>query len=129
MQSTCERGARAGYDGYQRKKGSKVPSAVDPLGHLRAVKVTAANAQDRAQVRSLAQDVPHGTGETVTLADVDQGDPGQEAAQAAQDDGMHLHVIRRKDATRGVVLPCRWVDARSVGWVKRLRRLARDEAR
>ena len=61
-----------------------------------------------------------------TLANVDQGYPGQEAAQ---DDGMHLHVIRRKDATRGVVLPCRWVVARSVGWANRLRRLARDEAR
>ena len=73
MQSTCERGARAGYDGYQRKKGRKVPSAVDPLGHLRAVKGTAANAQERTQVRSLAQDVQHVTGDTVTLAFVDQG--------------------------------------------------------
>ena len=54
-----------------------------------------------------------------TLANVDQGYPGQEAAQ---DDGMHLQVIRRKDATSGVVLlPRRWVVARSVGWVKHFR--------
>ncbi|MEX3816802.1 IS5/IS1182 family transposase, partial [Paraburkholderia sp. BR13439] len=28
LQSTCESGARAGYDGYKRKKGSKVHMAV-----------------------------------------------------------------------------------------------------
>ena len=31
VQSTCKRGARAAYEGYQRKKGSKVPIAGDPL--------------------------------------------------------------------------------------------------
>ena len=30
--STCESGQRAGYDGYKRKKGSKVHRAVDTLG-------------------------------------------------------------------------------------------------
>src|SRR5579884_2745032 len=34
LQSTPESGARAGYDGYKRKKGSKVHAAVDTLGHL-----------------------------------------------------------------------------------------------
>lgn len=37
LQSTCESGPRAGYDGYKRKKGSKVHMAVDTLGHLLAV--------------------------------------------------------------------------------------------
>jgi len=32
--SSPESGARAGYDGYKRRKGSKVPLAVDTLGHL-----------------------------------------------------------------------------------------------
>jgi len=32
LQSTCESGPRAGYDGYKRKKGSKVHRAVDTLG-------------------------------------------------------------------------------------------------
>jgi len=43
MQSTPESGERAGYDGYKRKKGSKVHAAVDTLGHLLALKVTAAS--------------------------------------------------------------------------------------
>src|SRR5947209_812021 len=36
LQSTPENGARAGYDGAKRKKGSKVHMAVDTLGHLLA---------------------------------------------------------------------------------------------
>ncbi len=53
LQSTPESGARAGYDGHKRKKGSKVHVAVDTLGHLLALKVTAANEQERAQVGDL----------------------------------------------------------------------------
>ena len=88
--------------------------------HLLAVKVATANAQERTQVRSLAQDVPHGTGERVTLACVAQGYPGQDAVAAARDDRMHLQVIRLKNVTRGVVLlPRPWVVVRSVGWVTR----------
>ena len=41
LQSTPESGARAGYDGAKRRKGSKVHMAVDTLGHLLAVLVTA----------------------------------------------------------------------------------------
>jgi transposase len=88
LQSTCERGARAGYDGYKRKKGSKVHMAVDTLGYLLAAQVTPANEQERAQVRSLAQEVQHVTGETVRVAFVDQGYTGEEPAQAAREAGI-----------------------------------------
>ena len=54
--------------------------AVDTLGYVLAVQITAANAQERAQVHSLAQDVQHVTGESVTLAFADQGYTGQEPA-------------------------------------------------
>ncbi|WP_019305569.1 IS5/IS1182 family transposase, partial [Xanthomonas oryzae] len=77
LQSTCQSGPSAGYDGYKRKKGSKVHMAVDTLGHLPAVWVTPADEQERAQVRSLAQDVQHVTGQTLKLAFVDQGYTGQ----------------------------------------------------
>lgn len=54
LQSSPESGHRAGYDGVKRKRGSKVYIAVDTLGHLLALCVTAANEQDRAQVKELA---------------------------------------------------------------------------
>ena len=133
LQSTCESGPRAGYDGYdgyKRKKGSKVHMAVDTLGYLLAVQVTPANEQERAQVRSLAQEVQHVTGETVKLAFVDQGYTGEDPAEAAQEEGIELHVVKLPEAKKGfVLLPRRWVVERSFGWVNRFRRLARDYER
>jgi transposase len=52
LQSSPESGARAGYDGHKRKKGSKLHLAVDTLGHLLALHVTPANEQDRAVAAS-----------------------------------------------------------------------------
>src|ERR687890_678436 len=71
LQSTPESGGRAGYDGYKRKKGSKVHMAVDTLGHLLSLHVTAADEQDRTQVGKLARDVQKQTGKSVELAYVD----------------------------------------------------------
>ncbi len=63
IQSTPESGARGGYDGHKRRKGSKVHVAVDTLGHLLALLVTPANEQERAQVEELARGVQAVTGD------------------------------------------------------------------
>ena len=83
LQSTPESGARAGYDGAKRRKGSKVHIAVDTLGHLLALTVTPADRGDREQVAALAEQVQEVTGSTVELAYVDQGYTGPNAAEAA----------------------------------------------
>src|SRR5215217_723483 len=62
LQSTAESGARAGYDGAKRKKGSKIHAAVDTLGDLLALHATPADAQDREQVARLAAAVQEATG-------------------------------------------------------------------
>jgi transposase len=130
MQSTPESGARAGYDGHKRKKGSKVHMAVDTLGHLLALRVTAANEQERAQVAALAADVQEATGQTVELAYVDQGYTGEQAEDDAEEQGIHLQVVKLPEAKRGfVLLPRRWVAERSFAWLARFRRLARDYER
>ena len=90
LQSTPESGARAGYDGAKRRKGSKVHIAVDTLGHLLALTVTPADQGDREQVAPLAQQVQQVTGGTVELAYVDQGYTGPHAAEAAQTHGIRL---------------------------------------
>ncbi len=100
LQSTCESGPRAGYDGYKRKKGSKVHMAVDTLGQLLAVHVTAANEQERAQVGELARQVQQATGQTVKVAFADQGYTGEEPAQAALDEGIELQVIKLQEAKK-----------------------------
>jgi hypothetical protein len=47
LQSWPESGGRVGNEGYMRLKGSKVHLAVVTLEHLLAVKVTAADEQER----------------------------------------------------------------------------------
>ena len=130
LQSTVESGARSGYDGAKRRKGNKVHLAVDTLGHLLALCVTAANEQDRAQVAELAERVQAETGETVEIGYVDQGYTGENAADAAAEHGIQLEVVKLPGAKRGfVLLPRRWVVERSFGWMSRFRRLARDYER
>lgn len=130
LQSSPESGERAGYDGAKRRKGSKTHMAVDTLGLLLALHVTAADEQDRSQVGQLAQDVQTVTGETVEVAFVDQGYTGERAALAAEQYGIRLDVVKLPDAKRGfVLLPRRWVVERSFGWLARFRRLARDYER
>ena len=130
LQSTPESGERAGYDGHKRKKGSKIHIAVDTLGHLLALTVTAANEQERAQVSELSRAVQEATGSSVTLAYVDQGYTGDKPAKAAQDEGITLEVVKLEEAKRGfVLLPRRWVVERSFAWKSRFRRLVRDYER
>ena len=88
LRGTPESGHRAGYDGHKRTKGSKIHAAVDTLGHLLALRVTPANAQERAQVGALADAVQEATGNTVELAWVDQGYTGEDPAEEAAAGGL-----------------------------------------
>lgn len=127
VQSTPESGDRAGYDGYKRKKGSKIHIAVDTLGFLLAAHVTPANEQERAQVKELAEAVQEVTQNSVEVAFVDQGYTGDDPKDHAQDAGMELIVVKLAEAKKGfVLLPRRWVVERSFAWTSRFRRLARD---
>jgi transposase len=130
LQSMPESGSRAGYDGAKKKNGSKIHVAVDTLGNLLALKVTAANEQERAQVAELAQKVQEVTGGTVEVAFVDQRYTGKDAADQAAAEGIKLEVVKHSQAKRGfVLLPRRWVVERSFGWMGRFRRLTRDYER
>jgi transposase len=128
--SSPESGQRAGYEGAKRKRGGKVHMAVDTLGQLFAVRVTAADEQDRAQVKDLVAQVQEVTGETVESAFVDQAYTGEQAAQDAAPHGMKLEVVKFPEAKKGfVLLPRRWVVERSFAWAARFRRLVRDYER
>ena len=130
LQSTPESGGRAGYDGAKKRNGSKMHIAVDTLGHLLALKVTAASEQERAQVAELTAKIQEVTGGTVEVAFVDQGYTGEATAAEAQENGIRLEVVKHAQAKRGfVLLPRRWVVERTFGWLGRFRRLARDYER
>jgi transposase len=127
LQSSPESGGRAGYSGAKRRKGSKVHAAVDTLGQLLALRVTAASEDERTQVAALAKEIQEVTGEHVEVAFVDQGYIGEEVAAAAAEHGIRLVVVKHPEAKRGfVLLPKRWIVERSFAWTARFRRLARD---
>jgi transposase len=130
LRSSPESGARAGFDGHKKTKGSKVHIAVDTLGHLLAALVTPANEQDRDQVAKLTDAVQEVTGYSVEVAWVDQGYTGEGPAEAADLVGIRLEVVKFPEAKRGfILLPRRWVVERSFAWAARFKRLARDYER
>ena len=87
---------------------------MDTLGNLLAVKVTAANGQERAEVANLSAAVQNATGQTVTLAYANQGGcAARRRCRSARDpSGGGKHT----EAKRGfVLLPRRWVVERTFG--------------
>jgi transposase len=127
LRSSPESGTRGGYDGGKRKKGSKRHLAVDTLGNLLALHVTSANTDDRAAINPLTKAVQAVSGNTVEVAFADQNYTGENAAAAAEANGIELIVVQLPEAKKGfVLLPRRWVVERSFAWVTRFRRLVRD---
>jgi len=57
----------------------------------------------------------------------DAGYQGPKAAKAVADTGRWvLEIVKRSDAHNFVVLPKRWIVERTLAWISRNRRLARD---
>jgi transposase len=103
---------------------------VATLGHRLAAHVTPATADDRAEVGQLAKAVQGTTGASVDLAYVDQGYAGERAADAAQEHGIELEVVKLAEAKRGFVLLLRhWVVEQTFAWATHFHRLVRDYER
>lgn len=90
--------------------------------------MTAANEQDRAQVKVVDEQGQEGTGENGEIAGVEQAYTGKQAVQEAAQHGIPLAGVTLPEAKRGfVLLPRRWVVERSFAWTTRLRRLMCDD--
>jgi transposase len=130
LRSSPESGERAGYDGAKRKRGSKLHLAVDTMGHLLALHVTPASADDRAEVGRLLNTAQEAVQGNLEVAFADEGYNGERAQAAAGEQGVELVIVRLPEAKRGfVLLPIRWVAERSLAWTTRFRRLVRDYER
>ena len=63
-------------------------------------------------------EVQEACGQSVQVAFVDRGYTGQDAAQAAQEQGIRLEVVKHAEAKRGfILLPRRWVVERTFAWL------------
>jgi transposase len=121
--------ASRGFDAGKKINGRKRHIAVDALGLLLAVVVTAASVQDRdGAYRLLA--LLRERFSTISLVWADGGYAGRLVSWTHTVLVMTLTIIKRSDDTTGfVVLPRRWVVERTFGWLMRYRRLVRDYER
>ena len=121
--------ASRGYDAGKKINGRKRHLAVDTLGLVLSVMVTAASVQDRdGAFRLLA--LLRERFSTITLVWADGGYAGRLVSWAHTVLALTLTIVKRTDDTTGfVVLPRRWVVERTFGWLMRYRRLVRDYER
>lgn len=125
---TTEAGGPCGYDAGKKVKGRKRHIAVDTLGLPIKCHVTPADVQDRdalpALLKAVSQKSPW-----VQLAFVDGGYAGAATQRAAfEASRIGVSVVKRSDrSVKGfIVLPKRWIVERTLGWLNRSRRLAKD---
>jgi transposase len=118
--------ASRGWDNGKKVGGRKRHIAVDCLGLLLAVVVTAASVQDRDGAHPLLA-LLRERFSTVSLAWADGGYAGRLVTWAATVLSLTVRVVKRtEDMTGFVVLPRRWVVERTFAWISKYRRCVRD---
>ncbi|WP_326771420.1 IS5 family transposase [Streptomyces sp. NBC_01445] len=116
----------SGWDGGKKVGGRKRHLAVDALGLLLVVLVTAASVQDRDAGVPLLSRLREGYF-SIRLVWADGGYAGRLVDWASEELQLTLEIVKRSDDTAGfVVLPRRWVVERTLSWLVRSRRLVRD---
>ena len=118
----------SGFDAGKQVKGKKRHVLVDTLGLLLHALVSPANVQDRNGGRLLFADL----GERFPLlaklfADGAYQGPQFLQALAKLRPQIEIEIITRSDQAKGfTVLPKRWIVERTLAWLNRCRRLAKD---
>ena len=113
-----------GWDNAKKVNGRKRHIAVDAMGLLLAVVITAASVQDRDAARPLLWNL-HRTSRRIRLIWADSVYNGKLNAWAAAMK-MTLQVVARRQPHAFEVLPRRWVVERTFAWISKHRRTVRD---
>ena len=120
---------RRGYDAGKKVNGTKRHLAVDVLGLLLTVLVTAASVQDRDAAKPLLWNLRRAF-PSVRLAWADGGYAGKLVTWAKTRLRLTLEIVKRLDDLHTFkVLPRRWVVERTLSWITRHRRTVRDYER
>jgi transposase len=121
--------ASRGWDAGKKVNGRKRHLAVDTLGLLLVVVVTAACVQDRDGARPLLWRLRAGH-RGVRLVWADAGYAGKLVAWARCVLGLVVEVVRKRPGQSTFeVLPRRWVVERTLAWIAKHRRCVRDYER
>jgi transposase len=128
-QSRDPRSGPRGDDAGKKIHGRKRHLVTDTERVPPALVVHPANLQDRDGLALVVANIRRGFPWRRPLF-ADGGDQGPTAAAAAAEQRLRLEIVKRPPDARGFeVLPRRWVIERSVAWLSRNRRLARDVER
>jgi putative transposase len=120
--------ASRGYDAGKKVNGRKRHIAVDTIGLLLVVAVSAASVQDRHAGRTLIWAV-RAFCRHVTMIWADSGYSGT-LVDAAAALGITVQIVAKLAGQIGFqVLPRRWVVERTLSWISRCRRTVRDYER
>jgi putative transposase len=124
---TTEGGGISGYDAGKKIKGRKRHIVTDTLGLMLFVLVHAADVQDRDGAPGLLAAIRHRY-PWLRHVFADGGYAGDKLRDALAGNGdWTIEIIKRSDPTAGFqVLPRRWVVERTLAWLGRCRRLAKD---
>jgi putative transposase len=121
--------ADRGYDAGKKINGRKRHIAVDVMGNLLTVLVTAASVQDRDAGRGLLWRL-QAAYRAISLVWADGGYAGKLVIWAASTLRLTVQIVKRTDKLAGFyVLPRRWVVERTFSWITRYRRTVRDYER
>ena len=120
---------RRGYDAAKKINGTKRHIAVDTLGLLLTVLVTAASVQDRDAAKPLLWNLRRAF-PSIKLTWADGGYTGTPVTWAKTWLRLTLEIVKRPDDLHTFkVLPRRWVVERTLSWITRHRRTVRDYER
>jgi transposase len=124
---TTESGGPRGFDAGKKVKGRKRHILTDTLGHLVHAVVHAADIQDRDGAPLVLREI---LARFPWLRHVfaDGGYAGDKLKKELRRIGKWtVEIVKRSDAAQGFeVLPRRWVVERTLAWLNRNRRLAKD---
>ena len=121
--------AGRGYDAGKKINGRKRHIAVDTIGLMLTVLVTAASVQDRDAAKPLLWNLKKAFPK-VRLAWADGGYAGKLVTWSKTALKLTLEIVRRPDDLHTFkVLPRRWVVERTLAWITRHRRTVRDYER
>jgi transposase len=121
--------SRRGYDAAKKINGIKRHIAVDTLGLLLTVLVTAASVQDRDAAIPLLWNLRRAFG-SIKLTWADSAYTGKPVTWAKTWLRLRVQIVKRPDHLHTFkVLPRRWVVERTLSWITRHRRTVRDYER
>jgi transposase len=125
-----KRGARidpAGYDAGKKVKGKKRHLLVDTLGLILAIAVHPANLQDRDGALLVLDRHTRRLFAFLQTIFADGAYGGEKLSRAMNAASWKIEVVKPPPNQKGFeVIPRRWVVERTIAWINRCRRLAKD---